>query len=260
MTHLIGGYLPSAGNLNVQPFQISNTLLALGSTNTAEQYIIPDATPILDQQNINACVAFSTTEAFSILKYLETGIVEEYSELFLYWNSRNVINATNQNTGCFIHDALHSLTTLGICSASLWAFDPSKIYNQPPIFSYKQGNDNRIATFYQITSNNEQRLIDIELAIRANHPVIYGTRVGVEFESYRGENKVFDYPANQIGGHAMVLVGLRTNSLGQKEFLTKNSWGKNWGQNGYAWLSSTYLTWSDTGDIFVPTRHIDLLQ
>ncbi len=96
------------------------------------------------------------------------------------------------------------------------------------------------------------------MAIRANHPVIFGTRVGSEFQKYVGEDKVFDIPADDIGGHAMIIVGIRINSNGQKEFLIRNSWG-NWGQQGHAWLSANYLMWSKTNDVFVPTRMIDFL-
>ncbi len=259
MIHRIGGYLPSRGNLNITPFQISGTVQAMGSANVSDQYIIPDRTPILDQASLQSCVAHSVSEAFSILKFLETGQVELYSRLYLYFNARAAIKATNRDNGCFLHDALASLTTLGICLEELYPYDISQVFMEPNILAYKEGNDNILSNYFQITSNNNQRLIDIEGAIRANHPVLFGTQVGPEFEQYRGDDEVFNPPATSLGGHAMVIVGIRTNETGQKEFLSKNSWSNAWGINGYVWLSSNYMTWSETNDIFVATRMPNLM-
>lgn len=45
---------------------------------------------------------------------------------------------------------------------------------------------------------------------------------------------------NNSGGHAVVLVGFRTTPSG-RQFLIHNSWGTDWGDNGYAWISETML-------------------
>ncbi|HEY4221168.1 MAG TPA: C1 family peptidase, partial [Myxococcota bacterium] len=39
------------------------------------------------------------------------------------------------------------------------------------------------------------------------------------------------------GGHAVMLAGYRTKTDGTKQFLIHNSWGTDWGDSGYAWVS-----------------------
>ena len=55
--------------------------------------------------------------------------------------------------------------------------------------------------------------------------------------------------ANQItdwtdpeGGHAVMLAGYRTKSDGTKQFLIHNSWGTDWGDGGYAWISEKMVS------------------
>ncbi|UVM66795.1 C1 family peptidase [Pseudomonas sp. B21-009] len=42
--------------------------------------------------------------------------------------------------------------------------------------------------------------------------------------------------------HAVVVVGMGYDEHQEPWFLIRNSWGAGWGANGYAWLSSTYVT------------------
>ena len=256
MTRLLGGYFPSGRKDLAPAFTVSDTVRNLGSPNNNNQYIIPTGVPVLDQLGTNSCVANSSAAAFEMLKYIETGVVEFYSRLFVWWNARNMIKATKSNSGCFIHDCFTSIKNTGMCLEIMFPFDENEIYNEPPILSYKQANDNKINNFYQITSSGNQRINDIEAAVRANHPVVFGTSVGQELENYTGG--VLNPPAKSDGGHAMLAVGVRSGANG-KEFLIRNSWGASFGLNGYCWFSANYLAWSETNDLFVPTLMPNLL-
>lgn len=42
--------------------------------------------------------------------------------------------------------------------------------------------------------------------------------------------------------HALIVTGLGTHHLtGERYFLVRNSWGKAWGNNGYAWMPDAHL-------------------
>jgi hypothetical protein len=49
-----------------------------------------------------------------------------------------------------------------------------------------------------------------------------------------------DYVPNDSSGHAVVLAGYRTVN-GRKQFLIHNSWGAEWGDRGYAWISENMV-------------------
>jgi len=255
------GWIRSSGNLNVPSFKCSNSLSALSSQNSTDQYLIPcSSVPVFDQGGLSSCVANATNMSLQILMNIENGSYKTLSRLMSYWNARLVTGDTDKDQGTFIHLCFGELMTLGVCEETAWPYMEAEVNSQPPLLAYKEGNDNTINAFYEITSTDAQRLSDVELAIRANHPVVFGTEVGQELENYDGNpNTVFDPPTTSLGGHAITIVGVRTNAAGQKEFMIRNSWGENWGLNGCVWFSAEYITYAGTDDLFVPTQIANLL-
>jgi C1A family cysteine protease len=254
------GWIRSGGNLGITPFTTSTTLQSLAAPNSANQYIIPTTVPVFDQLDLSSCVANSTCIALMILSQVANNSFTALSRLMIYWNARVYTQDTDKDQGTFIHLAFQSLASLGVCEETVWPYDASEVFAQPPLDAYKQGNDNTISTFYEITSTGAQRVSDIELAIRANHPVVFGTNVGQDLEDYNGDpTVVFSAPTTSLGGHAIAAIGVRINSAGQREFLIRNSWGSGWGIGGCAWFSSAYMEDDSTSDLFVPTQIANLL-
>lgn len=258
------GWKPSYGNLSVEPFTKSDTIIKLGAVNATNQHIIPEHTPISNQYNIGSCAANAGCDMWEILYGLEDPKnVFQLSRLFLYWNARLYTKDTDKDDGTYIHNVMDSLTKTGVCRESTWPYITSKVFTQPSIMAYKEGDDNSFNTFYQIVRWDDDRLDDIEAAVRANHPVIFGTQVGNELLNYvSGPDKVFELPKTSIGGHAMLITGVRINAMGKREFLIRNSWGESWGlasYPGHAWFSADYIKASETSDIFVGTRMAALL-
>lgn len=259
------GWKRSQGPLGVPAFTRSSTIIKLGAATPATQYVITERTPISDQLAIEDCVSNAGCDMLEILYGIEnpTIVPNQLSRLFLYWNSRLYDQTTDKNVGTYIHNAMNSLTNLGVCRESLWPYDQNKIFAQPPVLCYKEGDDNTLNTFYQIMSSDAERLADIEAAIRADHPVIFGTEIGAELENYDGNpNTVIDVTKAASGGHCMLVVGVRTNTAGNKEFLIRNSWGTGWGLTtypGHAWVTGGFLTSADTSDLFVGTKMANLL-
>lgn len=259
---MISGYLKSSGDLNVQSFVQSTKLLALAASNsTSDSYEIPDSAPVKNQLSLNDCVAFSTCGALEILMGLN-GTLKDLSRLFIYWNARSQLeNSTKVDGGTYIHLAYQSLVNLGVCQEHLFPYDEKQVLVQPSLLAYKEGNDNKINSFYQIKSFNAQRISDIATAIKANHPVSFGTVISKEFEHYNGDiNTVFTTPTSIAGSHAMLICGVRNNN---KEFLIKNSWGPGWGLSnnpGKAWFTADYLMSLNSADFFVPTLIPNLID
>jgi C1A family cysteine protease len=265
MRNVVGGWKRSSPEqlVGVPQFKSSPTLQGLAAANTGSAYTIPNSVPIFDQGQLDSCVANSTCAGFEILANIaNSSDTTALSRLFLYWNARVYIQSTNQDAGCYIHDALNSLSTLGICEESLWPYDESEVLVQPPIAAYQQGNANTIIGFSQITDTGTTLGDSVELAVRANHPVVFGTLVSNEYAEYDGNGigVVWDIPNENdlAGGHAQLIVGVQYVS-GARQFLVRNSWGSSWSDNGTAWFTEAYIEWSQTSDIFVATLMPNLL-
>lgn len=257
----VGGYRPSTDEINCEKFSAkSEGFIKLAATQ-ADSFVIPEFTAISNQGRLSSCVANATADCLEMLKGLEDPTkVEQVSRLFIYYNARNYTQETQKDDGCFIHNALDSLTKLGACRESAWVYDQDKVFTRPTLEAYREGNDNSIVNFYQITSGGADRLKDIDTALKSLHPVIFGTRVSKEFQDYYSTTeKVFGIPDDTIGSHAMIIVGMRANSAGHKDYLVRNSWGIDFGMQGHCWLSADYINWSATQDLFVPTLMPDFV-
>lgn len=265
------GYKPSGnnfGDVEVKIFNQTPAIRALAATNFADRYVIPtDKVPTKDQGQLSACASFATTTALEILKANTDSVFEPLSPLFTYYNSRVVDNAIGIDDGSYIHNNFYSLSSLGTCSLAMWKTDPKRVFDTPSILAYKQANDNTISSFHQIDRTDQGRLEDIEMSIRANLPVVFGTAVGSKFQDYRGNGSAaFDPPnkQNTIGLHAMVIVGIRENGS-KKEFCLLNSWGQSFGltingKGGFVWVSENYILDSRSADFFVAESMTDLLK
>jgi len=179
----------------------------------------------------------------------------------VHYNARRYHNATNEDSGTYISAGLKSLVKYGICLESTCKYDVKNVFKQPSILAYKEADDNefKAGAIYQIKSRGNDMLNDIESAIRSNHPVVFGVKVGDDYMNYNGEDKVFEYPEGNGGGHAQILVGVK--GVGDKKcFLVRNSWGASWGLKkypGHAWISGEYAKQSN--EAFVVTLAKDLL-
>ena len=103
---------------------------------------------------------------------------------------------------------------------------------------------------YRIIEEGDDRLNCIIEALRANHPVVFGTDINKDFVRLRDEGPVGPPSGVVVGGHAMLIVGYLTG-LG---FIVKNSWGSDWGDGGFCIMKPEYIAWPFTRDIWVPTK------
>ena len=86
-----------------------------------------------------------------------------------------------------------------------------------------------------IPKNNTQALIDAVLRVG---PISVAINAGGDFMSY--ESGIYD-PDDcdpEELDHAVTVVGYGINEKGRKYFIVKNSWGTDWGMDGYIYMSA----------------------
>ncbi len=219
-----------------------------------------------DQGNIGSCAGNATADAVEILNALEEAEKAkaegrepnpptQLSRLFVYALARNLIDENGdgqgdigKDQGSYIRLCFEVLSRYGICDEGVWPYDVSKVFTLPSVSALRQAVGHKIHDYYRIRSAGEDRIWAVRSALRSRQPVVFGTGLGESFGSHQGLNPLG--PPNKIvGRHAMVVVGL----VGD-HFLVKNSWGRGWGYGGYWVMSDDYLAWSETSDLWVPTK------
>ena len=229
--------------------------LRLQAVHTGDVDLRPYCTET-NQYSLSSCAGNATADSVEILNAIEGRPPVQLSRLFVYTLARNMVDEDhdgkgdiNIDRGSYIRLCFKVLEQFGICSENLWPYDLGKVSTLPSLMAMREATGHRIHASYKITDTGDDRINAVLTALRANHPVVFGTTVGDSFSNVTSLDPV-GIPSDGRGGHAMIIVGYLTG-LG---FLIKNSWGADWGDNGFCVMKPEYITWDETGDLWVPTR------
>ena len=164
-----------------------------------------------------------------------------HSALFLY----NQIKKEDCNKGSRISDALSFLSKNGDCLARQFDFDVNDCASQPDSSVNIQAKRFAIEDFLALFGSKEvatEKVLRVKKALAKNKPVVIGMLVLRNF--YELKNAQYWHPnlgnTAPAGGHALVVVGYDDR---KEAFRLMNSWGKNWGDNGFIWVK-----YKDFGD------------
>lgn len=212
-----------------------------------------------NQWSLSACAGNATADSVEILDAIEEEDdakldgrspvpTPQLSRLFVYNMAREAAGEIAKDEGTYIRYCFNVLSTFGICEENVWPYELLKVFTSPTIKAQRRALGHKIHGFYRIKSDEDQRLDDIVAALRARHPVVFGTLIDSAFQANSGST-VIDRPgAVTVGGHAMIVVGY-VGGL----FKVKNSWGSDWRDKGYCLMKPEYLAWEETQDLWVPT-------
>lgn len=194
---------------------------------------------IWDQGQTNSCTAHSASAAYEY--ELSQQHLPDFmpSRLFLYYNERIAEGTTSRDAGATIRDSVKALAKYGTLPENYWPF--TERMEQRPVDADYQLAIKNIVTSYSAVPQTVQ---SIKTAIFQHHPVIFGFLVYESFESAEvaasGIQPMPDLFTEQcLGGHAVLAVGWDDS---KKAFCIRNSWDKDWGQEGYFWMPYQYIT------------------
>lgn len=197
----------------------------------------PWASPIEDQLHLGSCVGQAVVGAYELLLNKADRIkFLDLSRLFVYYNARLLDDAVEEDVGAYVRDGIKAATKYGICSEQVWPYLVQRFADAPSIQSYEDAQRRLIKKYYRIDN-----IKDIVNALNADCPVVTSFNVYDSFDDleYSG-NHILPMPRaseNLIGGHAVTFVGY---DLSKKLFLARNSFGEDWGMDGYFWVPFDY--------------------
>ena len=222
-----------------------------GTLELSQPHVIPEFTPISQQGRAGTCVANAWCDCVEMLIGMHYGKsnVVQLSRRFAYWVSRYLHSATDRDDGTFLRAMGHQFLKVGVVLEEDMPYSDQERdlvgkAASPELQHYTMASNNRIKSFYRLSSMEAQMLREMEVAVRSNHPVVIGVPVTGYFQDER-DLAIFTRPADAdvIGRHCMLVVGVRFES-GKRQWLIRNSWGKNWGDNGHCWMTDDYLSLS----------------
>jgi C1A family cysteine protease len=194
-----------------------------------------DDMPIVKNQGkLGSCTAFSICSAYMYNKS-KNEIYEEFipSELFLYYNERFIEDRIESDSGMSIRDGLKAVCKVGLCNEDMWEYDIDKFNERPTLECYYDAEDHKNINYYRVQQTKDQLMG----ALVNYYPIIFGIVVYNTFETI--EDTYVKMPGKDdyiVGNHTMVICGYKDN-----HFIVRNSWGSDWGDEGYCYIPEVYV-------------------
>lgn len=206
--------------------------------------------PVENQGQLGSCTAHALTGALETLENKDKLPLVQMSRLFVYYNERDMEHTVAQDSGARIRDGIKTLVSQGCCTEDLWPYTISKFTDKPTAACFKDGLDHQVTSYQRIDTVDQMRA-----CLASGFPFVFGFTVYESFESQAvAQTGIVNMPAQTervLGGHAVLAVGYNDTA---KRFTVRNSWGPDWGIQGYFTIPYDYLASRDLSDDFWTVR------
>lgn len=193
---------------------------------------------IYDQGELDSCTSNSVAFAFRYCNLIKNNdSTFNPSRLFIYYNEKQKEN-TNDSISTMIFNTLFSLIDIGVCDEIEWPYDITKSSEPPSDMCYESAKNHKIIKCKTVP----QKLEYIKAMLIIGYPVIFGFKIYPGFESeLTSSTGVLSMPEQDdpiLGYHSGVIVGFNNN---KGQFIVANSFGKEFGDNGYLYIPYQYI-------------------
>jgi len=205
------------------------------------------ATPAYDQGELGSCTGNAIAAAVQFARQKADERPDFVpSRLYVYFDERDIEGTVDQDGGAQIRDGMRAVSKLGVCPEASsppqpydWPYDIKKFTQRPSPACYEFGLAHQITSYRRIP----QVLTQLRACLASGFPFVFGFTVYESFESQEvAKTGNVDLPASNeevLGGHAVLAMGYDDKA---QRFIVRNSWGTDWGQNGYFTMPYAYLT------------------
>lgn len=211
--------------------------------------------PIENQEDIGSCTAQA---AVGLVEYFERRAFGKHidaSRLFLYKTTRNLLHWTG-DTGAFLRTAMGALVLFGVPPEEYWPYRTADFDKEPPAFCYAFAQSFQAISYFcldPLATPKDKLLERIKTFLAGGLPSMFGFSVYSSIDQADDDGLIpFPTPGDRLeGGHAVMAVGYDDNLKIKNPLpgggettgalLIRNSWGSNWGEEGYGWLPYDYV-------------------
>lgn len=213
-------------------------------------YNFRDFVSLFADQRGGSCVGQAFSDAIRTRSNIEGHSIDP-SALSIYTLARQLETPgkkTYADNGSDPYWAVVGLKSFGIVANSRWPDETSSLV-APVYADVLEAADHAIVTgVFSIEDTGTDREIRIKQAVSEDHPVAFPMPVDQSYMNYSGLSTWPGVTGEVIGGHMQYIAGYRDDSV-----LVKNSWGKNWGDGGFSWVSWDWILSENVPELFIIT-------
>lgn len=244
--------------------------VSLKRDNGSTHMIIDPRDPIVQVRNqlkIGSCASFAGAAHHAVVVKLSTGANVWMSPRYLYLVTRRLAGR-NGDTGSTMRDVVRAMKVSGVPPERIFPYDginknplSGKYYDKNPSwFIQAASKANRVAAegrYMRLDTPVARReravtLIENMCSVIATNMPIMG---GFYLADSGDDLGVFRTPKSfkeVVGGHAMLIVGYDRH---KRMFHVMNSWGAEWGVNGFGQLSFDFVKEGFSSDFWVVDKY-----
>ncbi|HZW32727.1 MAG TPA: C1 family peptidase [Isosphaeraceae bacterium] len=242
------GWVPDLPDQRDHTFAVAAPLV----TNLPESVDLRDQCPeVYNQGDLGSCTANAIAAALQFDRMKQKLDDFTPSRLFIYYNERVLEGTVASDSGAQLRDGIKSVATQGDCPETEWPYDISKFADAPPQSCYRDARKYKAVQYQSVTQN----LADMQGCLASGYPFVFGFTAYESFESdavaQTGNLPMPKSGEPIVGGHAVLAVGYDNDD---RVFIVRNSWGEDWGDAGYFYMSYAYLLDDNLADDFWTIR------
>ena len=207
--------------------------------------------PIENQETLGSCTAHSVVGMMEYMMKRSRVPHVDSSRLFLYKVTRNLLGWTG-DTGAYIRNTIQAAALFGVPPEKHWPYDIQKFEEEPSAFLYSYAASFQALNYTRLDPKSQtgpDTLTLVKKVLAANYVVAFGFPVYSSLSS----SPDIPIPSDQdslTGGHAVLAVGYDDNHMATYEdgtqkkvgsLVIRNSWGLEWGEDGYGYLPYEYV-------------------
>jgi C1A family cysteine protease len=229
------GAEPPAGELTLDEreqvarinFQTGTGIKAIGAPASYDLRNVGDKnfiTSVKNQGSCGSCVAFgsvATVEGTARVKNNDPNLVVDLSEAHLFY-CHAAAQGRNCSNGWWVDPALDAFKNPGVVDDTCYPYTPGD--QQCGVCSDWLNRVTKISAWSKLTT-----IADMKTWLSTNGPLAACFKVYDDFYAYR--SGIYHHVTGDfLGGHCVCVIGY---SDSDKCWICKNSWGTNWGENGF---------------------------
>jgi C1A family cysteine protease len=210
---------------------------------------------VYNQGQLGSCTANAIGGAFEF-ELLKQDKADDFmpARLFIYYNERVIEHTVNTDSGAQIRDGIKSVSRQGVCPEKMLPYKINQFAKKPSAACFADAKKHKALSYQRVS----RVLNQMRGCLASEFPFVFGFTVYESFESASvaksGKLNMPKLHESVVGGHAVLAVGYDDS---QKRFIVRNSWGSDWGMQGYFTIPFDYLLNENLADDFWTIRIVE---